>query len=189
VEKTVEHLSRNYYILSIYRKVRKYIKQYNIYQRNKPLQYTLYKIINAKTIVFLLFRYIFANYRIPQKIILDRDKLFIKQYLRHYIKHYYNQGYQEGPNFKKRKKVYLLRQNIKTKQLSSKLNYLKLGLFKIKEKIGLVNYHLKLPESIKKIYLTFYISLLEPVPENTLDTTNIKINKISKEEYKVKEIL
>jgi ascorbate-specific PTS system EIIC-type component UlaA len=37
------------------------------------------EIINTNTIVFLLFRYIFANYRTLQKIISDRDKLFISK--------------------------------------------------------------------------------------------------------------
>lgn len=42
---------------------------------------------------------------------------------------------------------------------------------------------------MKKIYPMFYISLLEPAPENAPDATNIKIDKTSKEEYKVEEIL
>jgi hypothetical protein len=55
----------------------------------------------------------------------------------------------------------------------------------IKEKIGLVNYYLKLLESIKRIYPIFYILLLESVLENILDTTNVELKEISKEEYKV----
>ena len=93
---------------------------------------------------------------------LSRDIKFLN--LR--IKRYYNQGHQKGPNLKKGEKVYLLRRNIKTKRPSSKLNHLKLGPFKIEEKIGPVNYRLKLPNSIRRIHLTFHISLLKPAPKN-----------------------
>ena len=61
---------------------------------------------------------------------------------------------------KKRDKIYLLWKNIITKRLSDKLDHKKLGLFKIREVKGLVNYQLKLPRSIR-IYNIFYISLLE----------------------------
>jgi hypothetical protein len=37
------------------------------------------------------------------------------------------------PLFKRGDKVYLLRKNIKTKQLNTKLNFKKLGLFRISE--------------------------------------------------------
>ena len=48
----------------------------------------------------------------------------------------------EGLTFKKGDKVFLLRQNLKTKQLSKKLDNLQLGLFEILETIRLVNYKL-----------------------------------------------
>ena len=60
--------------------------------------------------------------------------------------------------------VYLLRKNIKTKRLSDKLDYIKLGPFKITEKLGLVIFKLELSLYIR-IYLVFYISLLEKAPE------------------------
>jgi len=41
---------------------------------------------------------------------------------------------------KKENKIYLFYCNIKIKQLSDKLNYKKLKLFKIKKVLGLVNY-------------------------------------------------
>ena len=71
-----------------------------------------------------------------------------------------NKGRSKGLDFKERGIVYLLRRNIKTKRLSSKLNFKKLRLFKIKKKIGLVTYKLRLSKEIK-IYLVFYIVLLE----------------------------
>ena len=62
--------------------------------------------------------------------------------------------------------VYLLRRNIKTKRSSDKLDYIKLGPFRIKDKKGSVIYKLELPKGMR-VYLTFYISLLEPVINKT----------------------
>jgi hypothetical protein len=56
----------------------------------------------------------------------------------------------------------LIQRNIQTKQLNTKLDHKKLGLFKIKKIIGPINYKLVLPKTIN-IYLVFYISLLELV--------------------------
>jgi len=56
--------------------------------------------------------------------------------------------------------VWLLHKNFKLRQLSKKLNYIKIGLFKIEEKIEEVIYRLDLPVKIK-IYLVQYIAILE----------------------------
>jgi hypothetical protein len=77
---------------------------------------------------------------------------------------YYNQKHSIGPTLKKGDKVYLLRKNIATKRLSDKLDHKKLGLFEIAKIKSLVNYCLKLPKIIK-IYLIFYVSLLELAPK------------------------
>jgi hypothetical protein len=71
--------------------------------------------------------------------------------------------------------VYLLRKNIKIKRLSNKLNYKKLGPFKIKWKIRPINYKLSLPY-IMKIYPVFYILLLKKALLNAIEnkTNNIK---------------
>ena len=61
--------------------------------------------------------------------------------------------------------VYLLKKNIRTKQSSDKLNYTKLGPFKIIEKLGLVMFKLELSIYIR-IYLVFYILFLEKVFKN-----------------------
>ena len=61
--------------------------------------------------------------------------------------------------------VYLLRKNIKTKRPSDKLDHIKLGPFKIQEKLGLVTFRLELLAPMR-IYLVFHISLLELAPEN-----------------------
>jgi hypothetical protein len=78
-----------------------------------------------------------------------------------------------------------LRCNIRTRRPSAKLDYLKLGLFKIKEKIGLLNYRLKLPNSIRRIYIIFYILLLEKAPNNAEIATNINIKEETENKYKV----
>ena len=61
--------------------------------------------------------------------------------------------------------VYLLRRNIKIKRPSDKLDHTKLGLFRIVKKLGLVIYKLEIPEGMR-IYLVFYVSLLEPTLKN-----------------------
>ena len=75
---------------------------------------------------------------------------------------YYNTGRSIGPTLKKGDRVYLLRKNIATARLSDKLDYRKLGPFKIAEVKGLVYFKLKLLKSIN-IYLIFYILLLKLV--------------------------
>ena len=62
--------------------------------------------------------------------------------------------------------VYLLRKNIKTKRPNDKLDYTKLGPFKIQDKLGLVMFRLELPKGMR-IYLVFHILLLELVLDNT----------------------
>jgi len=56
--------------------------------------------------------------------------------------------------------VWLLYKNFKLRQLSKKLNYIKIKPFKIAEKISEVIYRLNLPVKIK-IYLIQYIAILE----------------------------
>jgi hypothetical protein len=83
----------------------------------------------------------------------------------------------------------LIQRNIQTKQPSTKLDYKKLGLFKIKRIIGLVNYKLVLPKTIN-IYPVFYISFLELVLLGALLAPVTKIELINlNTEYKIKEIL
>ena len=65
----------------------------------------------------------------------------------------------------------LLRKNIKTKRLSSKLDFKKLGPFKVKKAISDINYELELPDNMR-IHPIFHISLLEPVPENATPEDN-----------------
>jgi hypothetical protein len=101
---------------------------------------------------------------------------------------YYDQNHQEGPDLKRGEKVFLLQRNIKTKRPSQKLDHLKLGPFTIEEKIGRVNYRLRLPKNMHRIHPVFHISLLEPAPKNALVSNNIQIEDDA-EEYEVEKIL
>ena len=78
------------------------------------------------------------------------------------IKRYYNLKVSKGPDLKGGDKVWLLYKNILSRRLSKKLNYVKLGLFKIKKKVTEVNYKLDLLTKMK-IYLVQYIAMLELV--------------------------
>ena len=77
---------------------------------------------------------------------------------------YYNKKRSKGPSLREGDLVYLLRKNIKTKRLSSKLDYTKLGPYKIVRVLGKVTYKLALLALIR-IHLVFYISLLELAPK------------------------
>jgi hypothetical protein len=93
------------------------------------------------------------------------------------------------PMLKKRDKVYLIQRNIQTKQPSTKLDYKKLGLFKIKRIIGPINYKLILPRTIN-IHPVFYISLLELVLLGILPAPVTEIEPVNPNaKYKIEEIL
>jgi hypothetical protein len=102
---------------------------------------------------------------------------------------YYDGYYSIEPILKEKNKVYLIQRNIQTKQPNTKLDHKKLGLFKIKRIIGLVNYKLVLPKTMN-IHLVFHISLLEPVLLGVLlaPVTEIELVNLNAE-YKVEEIL
>jgi len=69
-----------------------------------------------------------------------------------YIKKYYNFKKSKGLDLKEGDKVWLLYKNFKLRQLSKKLDHVKIGLFKIAEKILKVIYKLDLLAKMK-IYL------------------------------------
>jgi hypothetical protein len=100
---------------------------------------------------------------------------------------YANRKRLKGPTFERGDKVYLLRRNIKIRRLSDKLDYKKLRPFKIKNVISEVNYELDLLSTMK-IYLVFYISLLELVSADTELRELVKINLVEGE-YEVEVIL
>ena len=73
---------------------------------------------------------------------------------------YYNKKRSKGLDLKGGDKVWLLYQKLKSWKPSKKLDYAKIGPFKILEKILEVNYRLDLLEKIK-IYLVQHIAMLE----------------------------
>jgi len=77
------------------------------------------------------------------------------------IKMYYNKKRSEGPDLKEGDKVWLLHKNFKNWWLSKKLDYVKLGPFRITVKILNLIYKLDLPARIK-IYPVQHIAMLEP---------------------------
>jgi hypothetical protein len=83
----------------------------------------------------------------------------------------------------------LIQRNIQTKQPNTKLDHKKLGLFKIKRVIGLVNYELVPPKTIN-IYPVFHTSLLELVLLEVLLAPITEIELVNPNtEYKIEEIL
>jgi hypothetical protein len=96
----------------------------------------------------------------------------------------------KGPTLKGGDKVYLLRRNIRSNKPTRKLDVVKLGPFRVRQKKGLVSYKLELPKRMR-IYLVFYISLLEPAaPDATLKQDIRDIDpEIQEEIYEVERII
>ena len=83
----------------------------------------------------------------------------------------------------------MLRKNIEIKRLSSKLDYKKLGPFKIKQVRSVLNYELVLPKTMK-IYPVFHILLLEIALEGAPLAPRIEIELVNlNAEYEVKKVL
>ena len=94
---------------------------------------------------------------------------------------YYNQHHLPAPEFSPGDKVWLLRRNIKTTRPSDKLDYKKIGPYKIIEKRGKSSYLLKLPPTLKRLHPIFHVSLLKPalpsttIPDQIQDYSTSKI--------------
>ena len=97
--------------------------------------------------------------------------------LRH--KENYDHHKKPDPNLKSGDMVWLLPRNIHTTRPSKKLDWKKIGPFKITSKIGSNAYKLDLPPSMR-IYNTFHNSLLEPYENNKFP---FQIQDISKNYY------
>jgi hypothetical protein len=102
---------------------------------------------------------------------------------------YYDKYRNIEPILKERDKIYLIQRNIQTKQLNTKLDHKKLGLFKIKKVAGLVNYKLVLSKTMN-IHPVFHISLLELILLGVLLAPITEIELVNPNaEYKIEEIL
>ena len=84
--------------------------------------------------------------------------------------------------------MYLLTKNLKTKRPSKKLDYVKVGPFLVVEQRGPVSYRLDLPEDTK-IYLVFYILLLEPAHPDTLLQKTLHVEPEEETEFEVEKIV
>jgi transposase InsO family protein len=80
-------------------------------------------------------------------------------------KEIYDQHRKPDPNLQSGDMVWLLPRHIRTTRPSKKLDYKKLGPFKILAKVGTSAYKLELPASMKQ-HNNFHISLLEPYQDN-----------------------
>jgi transposase InsO family protein len=100
--------------------------------------------------------------------------------------HYANKKRLKGPTLKEGDKVYLLRRNIKTKRPSDKLDWKKIGPFKIDKKLSDYNYKLQLPPNTR-IHPVFHVSLLEPAPAKMKLAVDVEIEPT--QEYEVEQIL
>ena len=83
--------------------------------------------------------------------------------------------------------VYLIRRNVKSKRLSDKLDFKKLGPFKVTKKVINVNYRLELLEGMK-IHPVFYVALLILASRSIKPDIIVEIEE-EKPEYKVDEVL
>ncbi len=94
---------------------------------------------------------------------------------------YYDQRHQEMPQLQEGDKVYLLSRNLKTTRPNKKLDYKKLGPFKIIRQVSKLSYKLDLPVARRrgrKQHDVFHVSLLEPAPSDlriNRDAYNIQI--------------
>ncbi|KAI1856182.1 uncharacterized protein JN550_013896 [Neoarthrinium moseri] len=113
---------------------------------------------------------------------LQQELLFLQQR----IKEWNNKKRVKGPTLKEGDPVYLLRKNIKTKRPNDKLDFKKIGPFKIDKVVSPVNYRLSLPRKMR-IHPTFHISLLEPAPPDAKIETRLETEP--DQEYEVEEIL
>jgi hypothetical protein len=82
----------------------------------------------------------------------------------------------------------LYTKNLRSKQLSKELNYVKVRLFLILKRNGPVTYTLKLLLDAK-IYSRFYVSLLELANKDTLLQRTFCYKTKEEKEFKVKQIL
>ncbi len=88
------------------------------------------------------------------------------EFVRTRMKQYYDKHRLEGPRLERGDKVYLISRNLRIKRLSKKLNFKKIGLFKVEERISDNNYRLLLLATMRLRTCVFYISLLELVYKN-----------------------
>ena len=78
--------------------------------------------------------------------VMLRDEL---EFVRGRMKEHYDKYRLEGPRLERGDKVYLILRNIRTNRLSKKLDFKKIGLFRVDERISDNNYRLLLLVTIR----------------------------------------
>jgi hypothetical protein len=137
-----------------------------------------------------------GNVSAAQKATVQVDKLkelhqamsLELEFLTEKMARFANKKRSEGPDFKEGGTAYLLRTNIKTKRPSSKLDFKKLGPFKIEKKLGPVTYKLKLPKDMK-IHPVFHVALLEKAPTNVKTVESLPTEPQEELEYDIETVL
>jgi len=84
------------------------------------------------------------------------------------MKRFYDRHHQEVPEYNKGDKVWLDMRNINTERPSKSLDNRRTGPYEIIEKIGPLDYKLKLPPKFK-VHPVFHASLLYPYKEDTIE--------------------
>jgi hypothetical protein len=110
------------------------------------------------------------------------------EFVRTRMKQYYDKHRLEGPRLERGDKVYLISRNLRTKRPSRKLDFKKIGPFKVDERISDNNYRLSLPATMRIRTHVFHISLLEPAPRNARLATGVEAEDEG-EEWDVEDIL
>ena len=99
---------------------------------------------------------------------------------------YANINRSEGPDLKEGDNAYLIRRNLRTKRPSDKLDFVKLGPFRVTRQTGPVNFELELPKSMK-VHPVFHASLLEKADKSVPLDKEQELESI--EEFEVEQIL
>ena len=83
------------------------------------------------------------------------------------MKYYYDRHVAEAPEFKVGDKVWLDSRNLHLRQPSWKLSLKRLGPYEVVEKVGTLNYKLKLPCDVL-VHPVFHVSLLSAYRPSTI---------------------
>ncbi len=101
---------------------------------------------------------------------------------------YQNKKRKTTSQLKERNKIYLFTKNLKTRKLSKKLNHVKVESFLVKKIKESINYELDLSKNAK-IFLVFYISLLESIDPSTPIQKTFHYKSQKENRFKVERIL
>ena len=145
-----------------------------------------------------------ANIRMPSRAspnmekALQHDKLLQQTHtmMRHYLQetsermqHQIDKKSKIAPQLKKGDKVYLLTRNWKMKKpKTKKLDNIKVRLFLVEEKTGLVNIKIQLPRDAR-VHPNFHISMIEPADQSTLLQETFHYQPEEEQEFEVEQIL